>query len=145
MDEISKYIAVYALSGLKFIAGPLLGIGSGMNFMLTAILTSMGMMTSVYFFSTLIGSKFRDWLLKTFYKNRRLFSKRNRKKIIIWRKYGLKGVAFLTPVLFSPIGGTLLASSFGESRKRIFMYMMVSSLFWSFIFSSVLHYFKHIQ
>jgi hypothetical protein len=59
----------------------------------------------------------------------------------IWRKYGLKGVAFFTPILLTPIGGTILAVSFGESKGKIFLYMLCSAIFWGIILSVAVHYF----
>jgi hypothetical protein len=142
-DELLKYLAVYFTSMLKFIGGPLLGIGSGLSFWETAILTCLGMMTSVFIFSTLAGNGFKKWISSTFFKKSKLFSSKNRKVVKVWRNYGLKGVAFLTPVFFTPIGGTLIAASFGETKQRIFVYMFVSSVFWSFIFSFVLFIFRN--
>jgi hypothetical protein len=52
--------------------------------------------------------------------------------------YGLLGVSLLTPVLFTPIGGTIVAASFGENRKRIFKYMLVSAVLWAVIFSFII-------
>lgn len=130
------------MSMIKFIGGPMLGIGSGLTFWETAILTSFGMMTSVFLFSTVFGSGFRKWILSNFYRNRKLFSSKNRRLVKVWRNYGLKGVAFLTPLFFTPIGGTLIATSFGETRKRIFLYMFASSAFWSIVFSLVLFLLK---
>lgn len=140
--DFAKYVAVYTSSMFKFIAGPVVGAGSGLAFWETALLTILGMMTSVFLFSTIAGKKFREIIVRTFYKNRKLFSPKTRRTVRIWRNYGLKGVAFLTPVIFSPIGGTLIASSFGESKKRIFWYMLVSSVFWGFLFSFVFHSIK---
>ncbi|MEZ5067446.1 MAG: hypothetical protein R2847_02715 [Bacteroidia bacterium] len=35
----------------------------------------------------------------------KIFTKRNRRIITLWRKYGLFGIAFITPVILSiPIG-----------------------------------------
>jgi hypothetical protein len=143
LNELLKYIAVYLTSMLKFIGGPLLGIGSGLPFWTTAILTCLGMMTSVFIFSTVVGKGFKAWVSSTFYRNKKLFSAKNRKLVKVWRNYGLKGVAFLTPVFLTPIGGTLIAASFGESRRRIFIYMFASSAFWSIVFSFALFLFKN--
>lgn len=137
LEEVGQYIVVFALSMLKFIGGPLLGKVYGLSIVETAVLTSMGMMTSVYIFSSFFGNIIHDFILNKFYKNRKLFSKKNRRTVKIWRAYGLKGIAFLTPILFTPIGGTIVAASFGESRKRIFKYMLVSAVFWACIFSII--------
>ncbi len=64
-------------------------------------------------------------------KPKKIFTKRNRKFVIIWKKYGLVGVAFLTPILLSIPIGTLLANSLVSNRKKIIIYMFFSILFWS--------------
>ena len=55
--------------------------------------------------------------------------------VSIWRKWGSFGVAFLTPVLFSPIVGTLLMVSLGEKKNRLISYMAFSAFFWGGIIS----------
>ncbi|MFN3404335.1 MAG: hypothetical protein ACK40G_09605 [Cytophagaceae bacterium] len=144
LEVIAKYMAVIGSSMLKFIAGPILGIASGLSFFETAILTILGMMATVSLLISIVGKSFRNWLVAKFYKNRKLFCERNRKMVRIWRNYGLKGVAFLTPVLFSPIGGTLLATSFGESKRKIFFYMLASSVFWSIVFTFIIFMIKKV-
>ena len=134
VQELLDYLYVFGLSMLKFVLGPVTGINVGLNFYETCFLTIMGMMASVYLFTSVLGNKIHDWIKSTFYKNQKLFSKRNRRTVKIWRSYGLIGIAFLTPIVFSPIGGTIIANSFGEHRKKIFLYMFLSAVFWAPIF-----------
>jgi hypothetical protein len=101
------------------------------------------MMTSVLIFS-LLGAGVRAKLFNRRKKKRRLFTSRNRRIVRIWRRYGLSGVAFLTPLIFSPILGTIVASSFGEPWKRIFVYMFVSAVFWGVVFSLLVHQLGHL-
>jgi membrane protein DedA with SNARE-associated domain len=42
-------------------------------------------------------------------------------------------VALLTPPLLTPPVGTLVASGFGEEKKKIFLYMFISSILWGLI------------
>jgi len=130
----AKYISVIVASMLKFIGGPLSGVALGLHWVETFLLTVTGMMVSVVLF-TFLGQTLKRTLLKRFYARRKLFTPRNRRLVRIWRNYGMSGVAFLTPLLLTPIGGTMVAASFGETRLRIFIYMLVSALFWGFIFS----------
>jgi hypothetical protein len=127
---IGKYVSVFLVSMFKFIGGPTMGIAFGLNFWETAILTVSGMMTSVVLVST-FGPRFRNWLDKIFIRNRKLFTKRNRRFVTLWRKYGLFGVSFLTPVVFSPVLGALLVNAFGGSKSKIITYMLISAVFWS--------------
>lgn len=142
VEELFKYLAVYFTSMVKFIGGPLCGIGSGLGFWETAILTILGMMTSVLFFTTVLGTGFKKLISSKFNIKRKLFTSKNRKVVKVWKQFGLKGVAFLTPIIFTPIGGTIIATSFGEPRKKILVYMLASAMFWSFIFSFTLFLFK---
>ena len=132
--QIAKYLAVYLISMIKFIGGPLSGVASGLTWVETFIFTVLGMMTTVVVL-TLLGKNARKRFLNRLKKKKKLFTPKNRRMVRIWRKYGLKGVAFLTPVIFSPIIGTIMAISFGEPAKRIFFYMLGRALFWGVIFS----------
>jgi membrane protein DedA with SNARE-associated domain len=141
--QVAKYFTVFLSSMVKFIGGPLSGTAFGLSWIETCVFTVLGMMTSVLIFS-LLGAGVRSRLFNRRRKKRRLFTSRNRRIVRIWRRYGLKGVAFLTPVIFSPIVGTIVASSFGEPWKRIFVYMFVSAVFWGVVFSLLVHQLGHL-
>jgi hypothetical protein len=136
-ERIFKYCTVFLMSMLKFVIGPVTGIYAGLSIVETAVLTTLGMMCSVLLF-TFGGTAARDWWFATFRHDRKLFSPRNRKIVKFWLKYGIKGLAFFTPIIFSPIVGTLLAVSFGESKERIFRFMFIGALFWAFVLSSAI-------
>jgi membrane protein DedA with SNARE-associated domain len=142
-EQVAKYFTVFLSSMVKFIGGPLSGTAFGLSWIETCVFTVLGMMTSVLIFS-LLGAGVRSRLFNRRRKKRRLFTSRNRRIVRIWRRYGLKGVAFLTPVIFSPIVGTIVASSFGEPWKRIFVYMFVSAVFWGVVFSLLVHQLGHL-
>lgn len=61
------------------------------------------------------------------------FTKRTRMAIRIWKRSGLAGIAFLTPLILTPIGGTILALSFGVKRGQVVLYMLVSALVWAIV------------
>ena len=50
----------------------------------------------------------------------------------IWLKYGVPGIAFLTPIVLSPLLGTILAHAFGGKKARIIKYMWISSVVWGY-------------
>jgi hypothetical protein len=58
-------------------------------------------------------------------KKSRLFSKRTRLAVKVWKKSGMTGIAILTPLLFTPIGGTLIAVSFKVPRLTIILQMLL--------------------
>jgi hypothetical protein len=64
----------------------------------------------------------------------KIFSKRIRYAVDIWKRFGMKGIAALTPLIFTPIGGSLLSLSFKVPIPRILLLMGISSLIWSLIY-----------
>lgn len=68
---------------------------------------------------------------------RRIFTKRNRRIILIWKKYGLTGIAIITPILLSIPIGTIIANSLESRKSKILLYMFLSILFWSVAMTTV--------
>lgn len=68
--------------------------------------------------------------------NKRVFTKRNRRIVRIWKRYGLTGIALITPVILSIPIGTLIANSLVDDRRKILLYMFISILFWSVAMTS---------
>jgi len=138
-QEILKAIPVYFSSMFKFIFGPLGGYGVGLHPITTILTTVAGMMT-VVFMLTFFGNWIRTRILGRF-KQRKINLRRAAKLEMIWKRYGLAGVALLTPLLLTPIGGTLLAVSSGSPREKIIFYMFVSASFWSVVISLAIYFF----
>ena len=125
-----KYLTVIGGSMFKFLFGPVFSKGFNLSFLEACILTVIGMMLSAIILS-LLGEQIKKRIFNKYFKPKKLFTKRRRRTVRIWRKYGLAGVAFLTPVIFMPVGGPLIATYYGETWKRIVPYMFVSAVFWS--------------
>jgi hypothetical protein len=70
---------------------------------------------------------------------RKVFSSRSRRVVRIWKKYGLIGLAALTPVVFSIPIGTFFMVRLEKNRNRIFLYMLVSVTCWSLILTTFFH------
>jgi len=139
-ETILKVATVYFSSMLKFIFGPLGGYAAGLPLVMTILVTVAGMMTVVLLF-TFFGNWIREKITARFFKKRNRFSKSNRRFVTIWKKYGLIGVAALTPIILTPIGGTLLAVSSGSPKDKIIFYMFISASVWSILFSGALYFF----
>jgi hypothetical protein len=139
-EELARAIPVYLASMLKFVFGPLGGYAANLNIVTTILVTVAGAMTAVVAFAY-FGDFLKNKVLGRFFSRQKKFSGRNRRFVTIWKKYGLVGVAALTPVLLTPIGGTLLAISFGAPRNKLIFYMFVSAAIWSVILSAMLYFF----
>lgn len=133
VEYIITFFGIYLMTLFKFIAGPVLGSVAGYSLLETMLVTVSGMMSSVVVFTFLGEWLKRQWDMR-FNRKRLVFSKKNRRIVRVWQKSGAAGVAFLTPLLLTPIGGTLVMSSFGVHRKIILSYMLISSIWWSFFF-----------
>lgn len=131
VELLAKYLTVLLSSTIKFVGGPIAGLATGLSYVETALFTALGMMTTVLLF-TLLGAPLRQLLQRTIWKNKKRFTRRNRRFVYIWKRWGLFGVSFLTPLILTPVGGALLANIFGGPKKQIIMYMMASAFFWGF-------------
>jgi len=138
---ILKILSVYFSSMLKFVFGPLGGYAAGFSLIVTILVTIAGMMTVVLVF-TFFSTWIKERVLRRIFKKRNKFSSNNRRFVTIWKKYGLIGVAALTPIILTPIGGTLLAVSSGSPKEKIIFYMFVSASVWAVIFTSALYFFS---
>lgn len=135
-----KILLVYFSSMVKFIFGPAWGYGLGLNLLTTVLATVAGMMTVVFAF-TFFGGWLRSRIIDRFFRNRKKFSVRNRRFVTIWKKYGVAGVAALTPLLLTPIGGAILAVSFGSPKDKLIVYMFISASFWAVVFTTAIYLF----
>lgn len=143
LSTVTKYFTVCFSSMFKFILGPIIGPHEQLSLLETTICTIIGMMTSVIIISY-IGENIRDYLIfrkkkKGTYK---VFTRRKRRIVRVFQKFGMGGIAFLTPLLLTPIGGTVIAVSLHINRRKIILYMFISALFWTPIAA---YFFAHLQ
>lgn len=132
-------MTIYVLCMFKIIFGPTMGYAAGLSPLLTVLITVAGMMTTVLIF-TFFGKIIREKILGRFIKPKKVFTKKNRRFVKIWRKYGELGVAFLTPILLSPPGGSIIAMALGGSRKKTIGYMFLWSVVWSTVITYTFYY-----
>ena len=145
LDSVGEFITIWLGSTVKFVVGPLMGSQFDLPVWQTATFTVFGMMTSVIVFSFL-GEKARDFFKSkfTFKKKGKRITNKTRNLVKIWKKFGIEGIAFITPLILTPIGGTLIATGFGVKRRKIIPAMFLSAVFWAFIISFVFTQFKQI-
>ena len=68
---------------------------------------------------------------------KKVFNPRNRRLVRIWSEWGILGIAFITPVLLSIPLGTIITTRLVHSKKKVFIYMFCSILFWSVLITSI--------
>jgi membrane protein DedA with SNARE-associated domain len=136
-EEILKALSVYVSSMIKFIFGPIGGKAAGLHLITTMIVTVAGMMTIVVAF-TYFGGFIRKHIIDRFRKKKPVTEESTKKNF--FKRYGLVGVAFLTPVILTPIGGTILAVSVSSNREKILLYMLISACIWSVILTGAVYF-----
>jgi hypothetical protein len=161
VNDMIKIISVIALSSVKFVGGPPLAYAYRFSYMEIILYTVAGGMAGVLIISYFSPKIIKGWSsLKNSLKRRvyrqshhpdkgasesehkrkkRLFTPANRRIIRLWKRYGLAGIAALTPVLFSIPIGTFFATRMVRKREKVFLYMFLSILFWSIVITSALY------
>jgi uncharacterized membrane protein len=140
-EEILKAFSVYLSTMIKFIFGPIGGKAAGLHLITTMVVTASGMMTVVVAF-TYFGEFIREKIINRFRKKKSIESSEelDKKNTGFFKKYGLVGIAILTPVILTPIGGTLLAVSVSPNREKIIFYMFISACVWSVILTLAVYF-----
>lgn len=113
----------------KSILPAMVGPFSGFTKLEIILITILGLMTSTLVFH-LLGETIKAKVLPLFIKQPKLFSRKKRRMVRIWRSYGVAGACFITPVLLSPPVGALLVTTMGAPRNKIFLFMLLSGVFW---------------
>jgi len=139
-----SYFAVMAASSIKFVAGPLTGFGLGLTMLETIVCTWVGMMFTVTVMLT-IGRFLVQQIARIRVQKPKLFSGRVRYAVSIWQRFGIKGIAVMTPLLFTPIGGSLLALSFKVPTPRVLFFMAISGMFWAVVFTVMFYQLTFIR
>ncbi|MPR33867.1 hypothetical protein [Salmonirosea aquatica] len=139
-----KYLSVALAAAVKFFAGPITGLALGLEWYETAICSAAGMMLAVVA-TTYIG-KGVQVLIKRWRKEKpRRFSKSSRMAVRIWKRFGIIGIALLTPLLFTPIGGTFIAVAFRVHRQSIFLWMLISGVTVGTVLSYLVYSLKFVE
>ncbi|HSH65978.1 MAG TPA: hypothetical protein VLB84_09315 [Bacteroidia bacterium] len=139
MENWWEIASVFLLSTFKFVFGGVpLAMAYGFSFFESVVVTSLGGFCGVVFFV-----KLSDFILRKVRESRhkkeehkkknkkKVFSKKNRFIIHVKQRFGLIGIATLTPLLFSIPIGCFLAIRYFKNKQRVIIYMFGSILFWS--------------
>jgi len=126
---------------------PLAVLEYKMGLMKTIIYTNIGGLAGILFFHYLFEKLIIIWrhytknrsfrLLpnKGAKKEKKIFTKRNRRIVRLKSKYGLAGIAILTPLIFSIPLGTFLVTRYFSHQKMKLVYLATANLAWSVIYT----------
>ncbi|WP_291862450.1 hypothetical protein [Marinilabilia sp.] len=119
-----------------------------MTFMETILYTNIGgligIIVSLFFSKGLIyfWNKLSSGKGKSPKKPKKRFTKSNRRLVLLKSKYGMPGIAILTPVLLSIPLGTFLTAKYYRHKKSNYLFLFLGQVVWSFIYTIVLTQFK---
>lgn len=71
----------------------------------------------------------------------KIFTPQNRRIIKIKNRFGLWGIAMLSPVLLSIPLGAFLGEKFFKNKKKVMLYLIASVLFWFLILYILMKFF----
>ncbi len=147
MESVIEIASVFLLSTVKFVFGGLpLALALGFPFFKAVVVTSVGGFTGSAFFVS-ISDKLVDYLKKRKHQKlienhtpnpvpKKIFTRRNKIIVRVKHRFGLAGIALLTPLLFSIPIGCFIAVRYFKNKQQILIYMFVAVLFWSVVGSS---------
>jgi len=132
-------------SAVKFaMTFPLAVMQFNFSFPETLLWTNVGGILGIYFFAFL-SEKLIAWWNRTFRKrwqnrpsrnrDKKIFTRKNRRIIRIKQRYGLIGIVITTPLLLSIPLGTFLVVRYYRTRKFKFIYLIMSNVAWSVIYT----------
>jgi membrane protein YqaA with SNARE-associated domain len=132
---------ILLMSSVKFLlALPLAAFQYEFSFWQTFLLSSIGGLLGIFVFAYLshfIIDKYSSWMSNRQQEN----SKDSIKKVVAVKtvkKYGLFGIAFLTPIFFSIPLGTFIALRFFPNKKKTLPVLAAAVFGWSFVLSFAL-------
>jgi hypothetical protein len=123
-------------SSVKFaMTFPLAVLQFNFNFAETVLWTNVGGVLGIYFF-TYLSDIIMEWWKRTFRKKqKKIFTKKNRRIVRIKQNYGLIGIALITPLLLSiPVGTFLMERYYPRSKYKI-VALITSNIVWSVIYT----------
>ncbi len=166
MSILFKLALVFALSTTKFLLAPALSLSMGLSFLQTWLSTTSGGIAGIFIFfflSKILLRFYVKFLGKIVFNLKRsiysflnidfpyqygekpplrIFTRRSRNIVKYVRKYGLFGIAFLTPVVLSIPLGTFLVARYYSRNRYLVIYLCSSVLFWSLLMSSASFLFR---
>ena len=136
IDQILQLLGLLLLSATKFAVavGVLVSPATNYSYLeIVSILLTGGFIGTFffYFFSNWVNKMLNKLFQKK--KKKKVFSKKMRKFINIKNKYGLIGIAIISPIIISIPVGNFIASRFFAKKKHTLIVMLAGVVLWALI------------
>ncbi len=140
MAEFWEALGVMLISTLKHtLVGVPTGFAAGFGMLEVILYTAIGGVSGVFFFMYFASTakKAYLWYLKKRGIQPRKFTKTNRFIVRVKQRFGLYGLAFITPPLISVPVGAIIAATIYKNKTRAFAFLVGGVLFWSVLGSCI--------
>lgn len=142
MELLAKYASVVLISMVKLIGGPVTALGLGLSAVESSLLSALGM-TATAFVIAYAGDKVRQ-PIASFLKRKfpARFDRPMPERVQrIFDRWGMAGIAFVTPLFLSPPGGAVAGVVFQVERPKLVSAMAVAALTWSAFYTFIIYTF----
>jgi len=130
MDKLISSILVFLGSIVKFSMGSLTAIAANLG-LGGSLANIIGGIIGIVVF-TYLGSYIQEYVVRKFPKRfGKKFTRSNRFLVKIKQRFGLGGIAALTPIVLSIPVGVLFALALTHDKKKILVSMLMSMFFWA--------------
>ncbi|MFB5662853.1 small multi-drug export protein [Alteribacillus sp. HJP-4] len=134
MTLIIAYVFIFILAATPFleVVGVIpIGAAAGLPVIPVTIFSFLGNIATILLL-ILLMDQVKAWMQKRREKKGRAPSqKRAERAERLWKKFGLPGVALLSPFLIGSHLGAVLAMGFGGTKQQIAIWMTISVFSWS--------------
>ncbi|PCI97925.1 MAG: hypothetical protein COB15_07025 [Flavobacteriales bacterium] len=136
LSEILELLGLFLLAASKFAVavGILISPVTNYSYFESVLMLIIGGFTGIsffYYFSNWVNKMISKLFQKK--KKKQVFSKKVRRFINIKNKYGLVGIAFITPIIISIPVGSFIASRFFSKKKHTLLVMFAGIVFWALL------------
>lgn len=149
MSEFLKIVPILLLSSVKFLPCPSLAILSGFSLIESILITTSGGLTgAIVFFRSaeyLMERTRRRRILQVMSGKRKpakVFTRYNRVLVNVKKRFGISGIAVLTPVALSIPVGSLIMAKFFKHHAMALPSILISVLVWSVLLSYITSHFN---
>lgn len=141
--ELSKALGLILLSSVKLLFAPGASLAAGFSVGQTILVTSIGGctgVTSFFYFGNWVMVAIRKWHFRLLHgtrssavhKEKKTRSTKRRRAIVrLKTKYGVVGLAILTPAIISIPIGAVVAARYYFHNKWMLPLLLISTLCWS--------------
>lgn len=136
MSIYLAYMFIFLLGATPFLEVLVvipLGVAAGMPTLPVTILAFAGNILTIWLL-ILMMDRVKKWVdRRNEQKGKERSEKKAKRASAIWKKYGLPGLSFLSPIVTGSHLGVILAMGFGGEKKQILFWMTLSIVVWSVV------------